>query len=252
MTKLHETVAIQDNVARVANYSLSTRGVEAGEADSAAVVGNAVLSFTTGITPQNKQDAMNTYLFATKVATHDFKEGKGEGWYNKFRQVMGTLGWVEIQNSYHQHTSKKQKFSMDEVAVEILKSALLTAALPGATGLMAVESARKAVETLKTKEGARTVLDRQVSSDKGGNFGLGSAMQTAEGDVILSLGSLHYTSDVNATNVVFSHWDSASIDLYQGATTFVMNPKMIDATRPTVERKLFGKVVGAVEEFELD
>ncbi|MGY4492170.1 hypothetical protein [Pseudomonas sp. TE3610] len=252
MAHLHEKVTVETRLARIANYQLSVKGVEDEVDTSAAVVGNSVLSFVTGIDSERKQDAMNTYLLATKVADKAVKSGQGEDWYAKFRQVMKDCGWVEINNTYRQHSSKKQQFTMEEVAVEILKGAVVTAAMSGVTAITAVDGARKAIEALAKKEGPLNVFERHVRSDRGGSFGLGSAVQTPEGDVILALGTVHYASQTNATSVLFSNWDSGSVEIYQGATSFVMNPMLIAATRATVAAKLVGKAASAIAEYDID
>ncbi len=252
MKHLHEKLAVQEKIANIARYELSTRGVEEEADTSAAVVGSSVLSFVTGIDRERKQDAMNTYLLATKVANKAVKSGQGEAWYTLFRKVMKDCGWVEINNSYRQHSSKKQQFTMEEVAVEILKGAVVTAAMSGVTAITAVDGARKAIEALAKQEGPLSVFERHVRSDRGGSFGLGSAVQTPEGDVILALGTVQYASNTNATSVLFSNWDSASVDIYQGATSFVMNPMLIEATRATVAAKLLGAATSSIAEYDID
>lgn len=245
---MNDYKAANEHLSQLAAYDI---GAGADTNESAAVVQNGVMSFVTGIEAVAKQDAMNTYLYATMVADKKVPSREGKQWFTWFCTVMKQSGWVEIRSDYRQHSSKKRTFTLEEVAVEILKGAVVSAAMSGASAVVALDTARKALDALGKKDGPLKLFDRYVRSDRGGNLGLSSALQTPEGDVILNVGSLHYSTDTNATSVLFSNWDSADVQIYQGASSFIMNRQLISVSRQLIANKLASNLLSKIEEYDI-
>ncbi|WP_277961577.1 hypothetical protein [Pseudomonas sp. RIT-To-2] len=212
----------------------SVRGEEEST-PSAAVVNNSVMSFTEGVSKQNIKDLKNAYLFATTTADKRNPGGKesGERWYKDFVTLMATAGWVESGGSYRAFTSTEKNFSMDKIALEILKGAAITATMAatgGSAALGLMDTARNALEAVSKDKEAVDMFDRNAMKDRGANFGIGAVTQIND-EVCMAYGLVQYDTKASSTTVLFSTWDSSEVAIYQANTVFWMNEDAVEDTR---------------------
>lgn len=206
--------------------------------ESAAVVANGLLAFTKGVSRAYRQDIKNAYLYATMAADNKYGSyAAGEDWYKAFCQVMALAGWVAKDMSYRAYTSREKHLSMEKVAVEILKGAIISAAMGPAGTLEALESARKAVAVVASEDSALKLFDSSAKTDSGANFGIGSVVEE-DGDVCMALAMVQYTGHENATSVLFTNWDSSSLKIYQAKTVFWMDEIGVEDSRHLIREKL--------------
>ncbi|MBC3956946.1 MULTISPECIES: hypothetical protein [Pseudomonas] len=227
---------------------------EAGTAGTAegAVVGGSLIAFAEGVSRQNKEDIMDSFLFATLVANKAFNpESQSDLWYGKFNDVLSKLGWLSTHWSYARYRAAQQRFSMDEVGLEILGSAIAAASLPGPASVAMLKVAKDAVTALSAKKEPLRLFERQTKTHRGGNFRIAACSESADGGVSLAMAAVAFSANTNVTNVLFWEWQHSDVETYRGENNLVFNTRVYAGVRAVVQEKLGKSAESAIEAFEI-
>jgi hypothetical protein len=226
-------------------------GIEPASAN-AAVVSGSLVAFAQGVSRQNKDDVMDSLLFATLAASYKYKQEKeSEDWYQLFHKVLATLGWVATKWNYSRYHTNQQRFTMDKVGLEVVKSAIAAAALPGPASLAMLKVAQDAITSLSAKEGPLGLFERQTKMHRGGNFRIASCNESEDGSVNIAMGAVAFQSALSVTNVLFWEWNNTDVDTYRGENFMTLNSGLYSGHRELVRKKLADKAKSAIEEFEI-
>ncbi|PMQ13807.1 hypothetical protein PseAD21_02585 [Pseudomonas sp. AD21] len=258
-------LSIAERLERLNNYNItadqvvlaprSFSGVTAFDVeqpDQAAIVGEAIIAFVSGMSEQNQADVRNTYLFATLVANQEHPlESQGKEWYKTFLTVMQDCGWAILKGYYDSTQASGKSFTMDQLALTILGSAAAAAALPGPTSALLLKVATDAMASLQNSEKPLQVFDKNVKNKANGGFAVGSCIETPDKEVILTMGAVRFINRVNQTKVLFVNWDSSSVDLYKGESHMTMVPFIIAKTRDLISGALGDRAVTNVSRWAL-
>jgi len=258
-------LSVADRLERLNNYDVSSDQVvlaprsfagvtafDVEQPDQAAIVGEAIIAFVSGMSEQNQADVRNTYLFATLVANQEFPvERDGEKGYKIFMEVMQDCGWTILRGYYDSTKASGKSFTMDQLALTILGSAAAAAALPGPTSALMLKVATDAMASLQSSEQPLQVFDRNVKNKANGGFAVGSCLETPGKEVILTMGAVRFINRINQTKVLFVNWDSSSVDLYKGESHMTMVPFIIAKTRDIIAGKLGERAVTNVSKWAL-
>ncbi|MCD5985690.1 hypothetical protein [Pseudomonas sp. CDFA 610] len=218
----------------------------------AAVAAGTLIAFTEGVSRQNKDDVMDSLLYATLVANEKFNpELQSDLWYGLFNKVLSALGWLSTNWSYARYRATQQRFTMDEVGLEILGSAISAATLPGPASVAMLKVAKDAVTTLSAKKEPLRLFERQTKTHRGGNFRIAACAQSADGDVSLAMGAVAFSSNIGVTNVMFWEWQSSDVETYKGENSLVLNTRVYASVRDVVQKKLGDNAKSALEEFDI-
>ncbi|MFJ4143465.1 hypothetical protein [Pseudomonas sp. NPDC089734] len=217
-----------------------------------AVVAGSLIAFTEGVSRQNKDDVMDSFLFATLVANKAFNpEAQTQLWYSKYNEVLSTLGWLSTHWNYARYETTQQTFSMDQVGLEIIGSAIAAAALPGPTSAAMLKVAGDAIVALKSREKPLNLFERQVKTHKGGSFRIGACSESSDGFVNVGLGAVNFNSRIDVTNVLFWEWNTVDVSTYQGKNSLVLNSNIYKRHRGLIQDRLGNNAKRAIEEFEI-
>jgi hypothetical protein len=218
----------------------------------AAVVGGSLLAFTDSVTTQNREDIMDSFLFATLVANKAFNpETESQLWYGKFNQVLAAVGWLSSSWSYARYRATQTRFSMDQVGLEILGSVIAAAALPGPASLAMLKVASDAVTALKAKEEPLRLFDRQTKTHNGASFRIGACTESANGSVVVAMGAVNFTASSNITTVLFWEYNNAEVSTFRGEDQLVLNSRVYARNRQLIQNMLGDKAQSAIEEFDI-
>lgn len=261
------TAQLQQRLARLDSYALPTslnrprvfsaRMASVGTPSTtpdAGVVANGVVSFVSGMTEQNKADVRNTYLYASLVATKAFpRDVDGTQWYDRFTEVLGTLGWIFVAKRYSQHRSHDVGASMDQIGLQVLASAVAAATVPGAAGPAMLKVANTAMDKLTSGANIKplSLFNNRAAKGDNGQFTLGSCIESADGEVIMALGAVHSRSRVNNGNVLVLNWSYGSSQVHTGNAQLVLNPAIYEHARPLIQRRLGQHIEAAIELYEI-
>ncbi|WLI46785.1 hypothetical protein PSH84_07870 [Pseudomonas beijingensis] len=220
--------------------------------DRASVVGDGILAFVSGMSEQSQADIQHTYLFASLVASKQFpRDDQGKEWYELFLEVMQTCGWAILQMYYDSVAASGKSFTMDQLVLKILGSAMTAAAVPGPTSLLMLKVATDAIAALQTRDRPLRVFDQNIQESGTGGFGVAACHETPHGEVIMALGAVRFIKRTNQTQVLFVNWDSSSVDLYRGESHMTMVPAIINKTRESIIQKLGDRAQKKIEAYEL-
>jgi hypothetical protein len=266
--KADAVVTLSDRVKRLQGYDISTGAVEIAprilvdnpmmlnseieKPDRASVVGDGILAFVSGMSEQNKTDIQHSYLFASLVANRRYPaDHQGKEWYQLFLQVMQDCGWVILQKYYDSVAASGRSFTMDQLVLKVLGSALTAAAIPGPTSLLMLKVATDAIAALEARDRPLRLFDQNIQESGTGGFGVATCHETPQGEVIMALGAVRFIKRTNQTQVLFVNWDSSSVDLYRGESHLTMVPAIINRTRAIILERLGDRAKTKIEEYEI-
>jgi hypothetical protein len=218
----------------------------------AAIVGSNLLAFAEGFSRQNKEDVMDSFLFATRVANKAFSaETQSQEWYGRFNKVLATLGWFSTNWSYSRYRSKHQRFSMEQAGLEILGSAVAAAALPGPASFAMLKVAGDAVAALKAQDKPLRLFERQTKTHTGANFRIGACTESTDGTINMAMGAVNFSTDSTVTNVLFWEWNSAQVSAFRGEDHLVLNTRIYATLRKKIQDRLSDSAASAIDEFAI-
>lgn len=263
--KNNAVVTVADRLERLSSYDLTPEKIiinsrsasavmafDIEEPSRASVVGDAILSFVSGMSDQNRADVLNTYLFASLAANKKYPaDNQGKEWYQTFLTVMQDAGWIVLKRYYDSTSASGKSFTMDQLALKILSSAVAAAAVPGPTSALLLKVAGDAMASLQSSDKPLKVFDQNIKEKGTGGFAVGSCLETDGQEVILTLGSVRFINRTNQTKVLFVNWDSSSVDLYRGESHMTMVPSIIEKTRAIITGKLGDRAVKQISEWEI-
>ena len=232
------------------------RGFMAADVDveapnKAAVVGEAIISFTGKLSKENRADAQNAFLHASMLASEKYPgEGEVREWYQRFREVMGSTGWVEVKSYHNDLQVNGTSVRMDELVLDILKSTIVGLALPGPATALMLKVAGDAVSALQKRKTALTLYESNLLDQGVGGMAAGACTEI-DGDVTLSLGVVRFKRRNTSDKVIFVDVDVRKVGLYRGEVTFVKNDLVVNATRPIVEKFIVDKALGKIAEYQI-
>jgi hypothetical protein len=245
--------SLAEHVARMAGPSSSLiQPHDRAASAEAAVTGGSLVAFTAGMSRQNKEDVMDSFLFASLYAHKKVNaESQSEQWYKVYNEMLRHLGWVGTRWSYSRYQTSQQRFTMEQAGAEIIKSAIMAAAAPGPASLAMLAVARDALTALSAEEGPLRLFERQTKTHRGGNFRLASCTEIADGSVIAAMAAVAFQSNLSATNVLFWEWDNSDVQIYKGENYLEFNSRHYARHRETVRQKLADIADQAIMEFEI-
>lgn len=218
----------------------------------AAVTGGSLVAFAQGVSRQNKEDVMDSLLFATLVANKAANpESQSDKWYQQFNNVLSTLGWFSTHWRYARYSSARQRFTMDQAGLEIIKSAIAAAALPGPAAFALLKVAQDALNALSAKNEPLRLFERQVRTHRGGNFRIASCNESEDGTLNLSMGAVAFRSELNVTDVLFWEWNDSEVEIYRGEHNLTLNTRTYALHRAQVQDKLGSSAKSAIAEFDI-
>jgi hypothetical protein len=143
--------------------SMFTVGDTIEEPSKASIVGEGVLSFSSGLSGENRSDAQNAFLYASLVANKKYpEEYQGVEWYQLFRKVMQDAGWSAVRKYYSDLNISGTSVRMDKMVLEILGSVVAGLALPGPSTALMLKVAGDAIAALQKRDTALTVYERNL------------------------------------------------------------------------------------------
>ncbi|WP_017709719.1 hypothetical protein [Pseudomonas syringae] len=219
---------------------------------TAAVVAGGLIAFAEGVSRLSKDDVMDSFLFATLVANKAFNtETEGVQWYDKFNEVLSRIGWLSTHWNYSRYSAARQRFTMDEVGLEILGSAIAAAALPGPASLLMLKVAADAVAALSAKKEPLRLFESQTKAHRGGNFRIASCIESEDGTVNLAMGAVTFQTDSEVTNVLFWEWQDINVETWKGENNLVLNTRLYARHRELIQQRLGDSAKSAIDAFEI-
>lgn len=221
------------------------KAVEA-EGDSALVTGNSVVSFVGDLSEQLKQDVQDGVLFAQLAVDKKFpnKDTHRVERFNYYNEILSKCGWTTTGESMHKVTGLKQKFTMDQVALEIIASVV-------GPNKVLLEVVAQVFNALKDTPKALSLFENETKGVNSGNFQILPCIATRDGGVLMIKTCLQFTSSTRVTKVLFWEWSHTNVDLYAAASNTSLNQRQYAVVRQTIINKLEASGKHFIENIEL-
>ncbi|QVW23949.1 hypothetical protein KJF94_29695 [Pseudomonas hormoni] len=189
---------------------------------NAAIMGSGIVGFLEGMTRRNKRIVKNTYAYADIASRLLFPNKVDKvARYEAFKKLMFAMGWTEYNSAFTYYKSTTSKLTMDNVALDIVYSAIGGAAGPAGAALKVV--AEKTIEALKKQPDAVKLFERHAIEASGANFGVSVCKQDDEAEVTMAVGTVRYDTSANNTKVIFFDWNSSDVEIYRGKALFTIH-----------------------------
>ena len=204
-----------------------------------SIVGEGVLGFSGKLTDENKSDAQNAFLFATRAANKKYPgESQRKEWYQYFREIMTMAGWTPVSRYYSDLEVGGTSVRMDKLVLEILASVVAGIALPGPTSALMLKVAGDAVAALQKRDtAALTVYERNLLEHGVGGVSSAACVEV-DGEAIMAVGAVRFLRRNTSTKVMFVDVDIRNVKLYRGETVFAKNTFVADGVREMIKDKL--------------
>ncbi|MEU4570907.1 hypothetical protein ACBI99_34790 [Nonomuraea sp. ATR24] len=202
--------------------------------ESASVVGNSMVAFTANVSPQHKDDLLNSFGLAQLAATAGGANAETDplGYYHKVVEVLTNIGYTGQSVNFGNYTAQTATVEIDKVVLEIMTS------LVTAPELEIVKAALDALKSSANADGAPWQLyHSQSTSENNGSFSIGLATET-NNNVAVKLSAFHFTGDETATKFLWMSYSSTSVHIQQGQTTLVLNDTLYATVRQAVTDKM--------------
>lgn len=204
-----------------------------------SIVGEGTLGFAGKLTAENRSDAENAFLFASRAANKLYPaENQGKDWYRRFREVMTIAGWTPVRSYYNDLDVSGTSVRMDKLVLEILGSVVAGAALPGPVSALMLKVAGDAIAALQKRDTvALTVYERNLLEQGVGGISAGACVEI-DGEAIMAVGAVRFARKNTSTKVMFVDVDVRNVNLYRGETVFAKNTLVADGVRDSIKNKL--------------
>ena len=220
------------------------------KAPTAQVIGNTIVSIVAGMSEDNKKIINDILLFATLASNKAAPQG-GISWYQKYIQVLTSCGLYSQSSGWADYSFKHKSFTMDQVALEILKSAIQAAVLPGATAVLMLKVAKDTIDALQRNDAPLRLFERESKTHDGAKFAIATAAESSDGSVAIAMGSVDFSTSLGVTNVLFWEWSNTSVRIQRGENVLTLNHGQYARVRKAVEAKLDGFADKSIESFEI-
>lgn len=198
---------------------------------SAAVTGDSIVSFVAGLSPQAREDVLNSTLLMQLAANKRFnKATQREEWFNFYTEGLGKLGWTLSKQEMERYTPNQQAFTVDSVALEIMEQV--------AGGSSFTPIAQRTFDSLR-KQPRLLDLFLSHSNDRNvGTFQIMPCTQNANGDVSMLLTCMQVVRNTSNDHILFFTFQKNDVIIYRAAQTSVLNTQVYSQVRNAVIEKL--------------
>jgi hypothetical protein len=200
----------------------------------AAVVGSDVVSFVPEITPEQRQDIVNTSLLAQLAANKKVPDPQDlDGilaWYTAYFHAMTSMGFALQGEGFAEYAESSDTFEANEAIIEIAKTAL--AGAPAALPLVI-----KTLESLKSLSQDSpwiTVFHRESRNGNTARFQV-SVANTASTLNVMAFGIRAHAS---ITQVLFFKFKKSDTTLQHNSSTLTIDPIVLAGIRDAVVQKI--------------
>jgi len=216
--------------------------LEIGDDTHGAVGASSLVSFVGDLSLENKQDVMDSTLFAELAANAQFdRKTELARWYARYLEVLNIVGWVTSGYQTSRIEDARSKGAVDNVVFQILASVLSGNEL---------ELFRQTVQAMKGSERGITIFDRSSYGTTLNDFRLGVCMED-RGNVIFQVFYFDYATSGTVTNVLWFQFTGDNVTFNGGQQKMELNTQLYDVVRDSVLLKLGQNTMMEIEAMEI-
>lgn len=220
------------------------------EQNSAVLVDTVVTTFRAGISPQNRQDAQNSFQFAALAASAEFsRKEQREQWFDRVIEIMRTCGWAVQQRNYDKQSSSSTSVTVGSVALQVF-GVVGRAALGGPIGDALGALASQAFEGLSVmSKDVEAFLSKKDDSLKGLTGIVGCV--ESDGALTMVVSALDAKAPHNQVDVLGINVRLEASEYYKGSAVLLFNSALYEKVREHVLSELGQHTVTGVLSIKL-
>lgn len=201
------------------------------DGDSAAVAGNSIVSFVSGLSLQAREDVLNSTLLMQLAASKLYdKARQREEWFTFYTEGLAKLGWTLSQQEMQRYHPSQNAFSVNDVALDIID------AVAGGAAFSPI--ARRTFEALRKEPRALELFLGNSNSGHVGTFQIMPCTQSATGDVTMLMNCMQVVRNSTSSNLLFFTFQSNDVQVFRAAQTSVLNVQTYAQVRESVVTRL--------------
>ncbi|WP_178125779.1 hypothetical protein [Pseudomonas sp. EMN2] len=205
---------------------------------SAAIVEQSLVAFAAGMSLQNRTDVMNSYQFASLVASRLYdSENQSEAWYKQNLKVMEDLGWLTVRRTYEREHSDSQSLTLGAVAFKAMR-VVGQAAFGGPVSEAIGKLAEAALEGLGQVTEAQDIFKHNFREKLVGTIGLAACLENEEGQLMMVQTAVSTKGMSRDLDTVAFEWKNTDTYHYSGTALLTFNNDHYARVREHVEQRL--------------
>ncbi|KAH8794414.1 hypothetical protein DL96DRAFT_1827511 [Flagelloscypha sp. PMI_526] len=201
---------------------------------SAYVVGSEVVSFPSNISPQHRQDVINSCLMAQMAANMRYpRDEDAQKHFNHYFQVLGQLGWDTTGMTLSEVHDAASHGTVNVLVLKTLAQILQPAAFSlEQTTINALNKPGKAISFLNQHARGR---DQKSSTF---NVGVCRYSEANNGNVIFDVGYYSHKANHTIDNILFSTLSDHRVGFSQGSHKIELDARVYKELRETVAKRV--------------
>jgi len=204
--------------------------------NTAQVNDGALVSFTSNLIGQQKDDVQNSVLLAQLAANVEYnRTSQTEEWYNYFQNVLQNVGWIITTIDFKQYTSETEQITIPTFVMDII-----TGLVSGwASGAEVAEMVNGTIAVLNSPAGAdaQNVFGTASNTSDGANFQI-LACDSIKGQVTTAFIGSHMSGTQDSANYFFATYQSTSLDIFYNNQVMTLDEDVYSKVRKAVITKL--------------
>jgi len=219
---------------------------------SAAVVESSLLAFGAGMSAQSRQDAKNSYLFATLVANKRHNQlTLSEAWFDYFLEAMSDCGWSVAQRTYDKESNSGHSLKLGNIVVKAVQVAAGSLLHGGPIVQALGQLAESAIAGLGANEQALTLFEHSLHRKSNVMVGVASCIETRDGEVVMALGAIQRNVRREDLDTLLFDWDSDTSATYRSTAALSFNSQVYARTRDLIQERLGDRAVSRIMDYEI-
>ena len=205
--------------------------IAAQAASSACVAGHSLVSFTAGLSRQNREDVLNSTLLMQLAANARYnKESERQSWFKFYIDGLGTLGWTISDGTFEAYNTSQLDFTVQQAVIAIIGGLAQGAAF---TPVVA-----KSLAALKEDPQALALFESHSDQGVSGMFQILPCAQTEQGNVTMLLNCMQLQNKAERHRVLFFSHQSREVQLFHSTQQAVLDTRIYREVREAVLNKL--------------
>jgi hypothetical protein len=202
--------------------------------NQATVVGSSVVSFVTGVAPENRRDIVNCSLLAQLAANKAISNRDDiRAWYKAYFDTLSHLGWVIQERGFAQYRENGDDFEANKAVLSV--AAVLFGAAPAA--LAVVQSTLNAMKSMAVGPWI-TIFRRESQSAKAARFQITLVEPTRDNGFTVALMAFELEATAELTQVLFFKFRSSEVTLRHASGRVTIDADILTTVRSAISEKI--------------
>ena len=212
--------------------------------NQAVVVGSDIVSFVKGVTPERREDIVNSSLLAQLAAKKQVSDpARIYDWYNAYFDVLIHIGWSVQDRGFATYSESSDNFQAHEAVMKVAASLLG----PAATTLAVVQATLDALKSLSAESPWLAIFNRESQNAQTARFQVTLAEEAEDDQFLVSLMAFGIEAKATLTQVLFFKFKSSEASLRHYAGKVTINTNVLATVRDLIKTKIAAHAVDYIK-----